>query len=175
MSNTKTATISGMNGLDSTVANPALPVALSDGHFTSARVIRLIEIIREKWPSLDVKWIPREMRSENEPAFLIVEQFQGQELPVFFVQDEEQFDGTVIERLIMSDSQEHNVHDVVEARNKAVRLVQDKIKEDIKEERIDMVKAAVKSGKFGYTVPNPDGKPFNLDTHGARILRGEVQ
>ena len=163
-----------MNGLDSTVANPLLPVALDDGHFASARVVRLIEIIREKWPSLDVKWIPREMRAENEPAFLIVEQFQGQELPVFFVQNEEQFDGTVIERLIMSDSEQHNVHDVVEARNQAVRLVSEKVKQDAMDEKLDMVKHAIKSGKFGYTIPNPDGKPLNLDVHGGKILRGEA-
>ena len=174
MSNKKTATLAGMNGLESTVANPMLPVALGDGHFASARVVRLIEIIREKWPSLDVKWIPREMRGEDEPAFLIVEQFQGQELPVFFVQNEEQFDGTVIERLIMSDSEQHNVHDVVEARNQAVRLVSEKVKQDAMDEKLDMVRHAIKSGKFGYTIPNPDGKPLNLDVHGGKILRGEV-
>jgi hypothetical protein len=174
VSNKKTATLGGINGLESTVANPALPVALDDGHFVSARVVRLIEIIREKWPSLDVKWVPREMRSETQPAFLIVEQHQGQELPVFFVQNEEEFDGTVIERLIMSDSQQHNVHDVVEARNQAIRLVQEKIKDDAREERLDMVRSAVKSGKYDYTMPDKEGKIIKLDTHGGKILRGEV-
>lgn len=176
MSNTQRASLlHGINGLNSTVANPALPVALEDGHFCSARVVRLIEIIREEWPMLDVKWIPREMRGADDPAFLIVEQYQGQELPIFHVQDEELFDGTVLERLIASDNEKGNVHDAVEAHNKAVRMIQEKIKEDAKEERLDMIRSAIKSPLHNYTVPGTDGKPVKLDTHGAKILRGEVQ
>lgn len=176
MSNSRhLATVKSDRDLTSTIANPALPVALDDGNFVSARVVRLIEIIREQWPVLEVKWIPRSMRSETDPAFLIVETHQGQEFPVFFVESEDKFDGSVLERLILGDSHKHDVNTEVEARNEAVKMLQKKVKEDEREERIDMVTHAIKSGKYDYTIPNPDGKPFKLDTHGAKILRGEVK
>lgn len=174
MSNTrKPSLIQGLNGLASTVANPLLPVALEDGHFVSSRVVRLIEVIREKWPTLDVKWIPREMRSADDPAFLIVEKSQGQEFPVFHIKDESEFDGTVIERLIQSDSQYTNVHSDIEAHNEAIRLIASKIEDDMREERMEIIRYAIRSGKFNYTVPGKDG-PIAIDTHGAKILRGEA-
>lgn len=174
MSNKKSLITGGINGLTSTVANPLLPVALEDGHFVSARVVRLIEIIRETWPMLDVKWIPREMRAADDPAFLIVEKYQGQELPIFHVQSEEVFDGSVIERLIASDNERGNVHDSVEAHNQAIRLIQEKVRDDLREERLDIIRSAIKSGKFDYSIPGPDGKPIKVDSHGAKLLRGEI-
>lgn len=174
MSNRKKSTLVDSR-VNSTIANPSLPVALEDGHFVSARVVRLIEIIREKWPELDVKWIPREMRGEDEPAFLITEMRDGVEYPVFHVLSEEVFDGSVIERLILSDNAHGNVHDHIEARNKAVRMVQEKIKEDEREERLDIVRHAVKSGKYDYTVKTKEKGVIKLDTHGGKIISGEIQ
>lgn len=173
MSNTRKSTLVDER-VNSTVANPMLPVALEDGHFVSARVVRLIEIIRDKWPSLDVKWIPREMRAEDEPAFLIVEQKDGAEFPVFYVKNEEQFDGSVIERLILSDNANGNVQDHLDAQNAAVKLIQQKLREDEREERLDIVRSAVKSPLHDYKIKDKEGKILKLDTHGGKILRGEV-
>lgn len=173
MSNTRKSTLVDER-VNSTIANPMLPVALEDGHFASARVVRLIEIIRDKWPMLEVKWIPRELRGADEPAFLIVEKKDGAEFPIFYVKDEDVFDGTVIERLILSDSANGNVHDHVEAQNAAVKLIQDKLREDEREERLDIVRAAVKSPLHNYKIKDKEGKILKLDTHGGKILRGEV-
>lgn len=130
-----------------------LPVPHEDGSFISERVSRIAELIREYDPNLDVRWIPHNKRTRSEPQFAIVERMtNGAEAVVFYVQDEKEFDGSVLERIYMNDAAKHgNILDKIEAQNQAVRALQEKDYKEKMAEATDLAYHILKSPKHTYT------------------------
>lgn len=154
---------------DQLIANPNLPVAHDDGHFISERVSRLIEIIRDRWPTLDVKWIPPELRGSNEDAFLIVENLpDGRSVPVFRVHREQDFDGSILERIINADNANGDVASRIEAQNEAVRLIQAKLEQEKRDEAHDLAKSIINSPLHSFKHKMPDGRKLVIKDYGNR-------
>lgn len=135
---------------DDLIAN--LPVPHEDGSFINAKVSRLVEVIRDYDHNIDVRWIPPAQRAANDPAFALVSKdLQGREYVIFYVQNEEQFDGSVVERLIQMDqAKKGNVLSEIDARNAAVKAIQTKLHQERLEETKDLAYHILKSKKHSY-------------------------
>lgn len=127
------------------------PVAHDDGHFINAKVSRIVELIREHDPNLDVKWIPPNQRGHNDPAFVIVERAaDGGEYPVFHVDSEEHMNEEVLTAVYAADMNIHNVQDWLEAKNKAYRDAQALQARDEMEAKHDLARSILKSPLHTY-------------------------
>ena len=104
-----------------------LPVAHEDGSFVSEKVSRIVELIREYDPRLDVRWIPRAARDPGDAAFAIVELGRdNQWRTAFLVEKEEDFDERVLARIYGADSTKHDIQGKLEAMQKAQQALKDK-------------------------------------------------
>jgi len=127
------------------------PAAHEDGHFISAKVSRIVELIRDFDPRLDVKWVPPEHRAPGDAAFAIVERIaDGREQPVFYVQTEEEMDERVLARIYESDVAHNDVMGKMEANNRAIKAAEDAKFRDMQEESHDLMRSVLKSGKHNY-------------------------
>jgi hypothetical protein len=136
-----------------------LPVPHVDGRFVSGRVSRIIELIREYSPNLDVKWIPPDARQNGEAAFIITEKTtNGREVIAFSVQTEDEFDERVLGRIIAADTNKNDVEGRIEANNAAVRAVQCKRYQEWLEEQLEVAKSVLRSPKDTYI--GPGGKVY---------------
>lgn len=126
----------------------SLPVPHDDGHFISERVSRVVEIIRETWPMLDVKWIPPEIRAPGDSAFVIVERLpDGREFPVFHVEKEEDFDHRILAKIEQGDNSKGNILEVLEAEERALRRYEAKQLQEQVDEQNDFVEFVISGGK----------------------------
>lgn len=116
-----------------------LPTLHDNGMFFSAKVSRIVELIREHDPRLDVKFIPRDKRSEGDAVFAITERLAtGREVVAFYVNTEEEFDERVLARIFQGDNTRNNVQDRVECQNRAARAIEQRRKQDQMDEAHDM-------------------------------------
>lgn len=137
-----------------------LPTAHDDGRFISAKVSRIVELIREYDHRLDVMWVPPDMRGPNDPAFAIIERLgDGRNVVAFYVQSEEEFDEGVLERIYLGDNTKHDVQARIEARNKAIRTVELRKQEEERHQYYDMLSTMIRSPKHTF---RHDGRKFNL-------------
>lgn len=129
-----------------------LPVPHEDGSFVSAKVSRLVEVIREYDHNVDVRWIPPQQRAHDDPAFaLVTRDSKGMEYVILYVQNEQEFDGSVLERLIQMDqAKKGNVLSEMDARNAAVKAIQQNIHKEQLEEQKDLAYHILKSKKHSY-------------------------
>ncbi len=129
-----------------------LPVPHDDGSFISERVSRIVELVREYDPRIDVRWIKPDQRGPDEPAFaLVTRDMSGREYVIFYVQDEQSFDGSVLERLYQSDAEKQgNVLSAIDARNQAVRAIKQKLHHEQLEEARDVAYHILRSPKHTY-------------------------
>lgn len=138
---------------------------LSDGTWVNSKIARIVEIIREQFPDLEVTWIPRDKRNDGDAAFAIVEvQKDGRHVVAFYVQNEADFDESVLERIIRADMSKKDPQKVeaeITAKNEAVRLIAEKKQKERVAELMEPYMAALKSGKHKYT--GPDGKRLYYD------------
>lgn len=122
------------------------PTAHDDGHFISAKVSRIVELIREYDPRLDVKWVPPDVREPGDAAFAIIERTrEGREEVVFHVQTEEEFNESVLVRVYRSDVAHNDVLGNIEAQNRAVKAAQEARKRDQMEEAHDLMRTVLGS------------------------------
>lgn len=135
---------------DAMIAN--LPVPHDDGSFISEKVSRIAELVREYDHNIDVRWVRPQDRDPGDPAFAIVDATPGkQEYVIFYVQDESEFDGRVLERLYQTDAAKHgNMLNEIEARNAAVKAIQEKLHKERLEEAHDLAYHILKSNKHAY-------------------------
>lgn len=128
-----------------------LPIPLSDGHWVSAKVNRVVEILKEYDPNLDVVWLPPERREPGEPAFLVVELTPKGPKPIFSVESEEYMDERLLEQVYRYDTAKHkDVLSEMDVRNKARR---DMIKKQHQEEMQaahDLAAHVLRSPKIRY-------------------------
>lgn len=129
-----------------------LPVPHDDGSFISEKVSRIAEVIRDYDANIDVRWVRPADRRDGEPAFAIVHAAPGQlEYVIFYVQDEADFDGRILERLYQNDAAKHgNILSEVDARNAAVKAIQSNLHKERLEEAKDLAYHILKSPKHTY-------------------------
>lgn len=116
-----------------------LPIAHEDGSFVSAKVTRVVELIREYDSKLDVRWIPPAARTDGEAAFCIVEETQvpGEYRTIMLVQTEDEMDERILARLYSMDAHKNDVQARSEALHKAHSDMMRKQWEDRMEQAAD--------------------------------------
>lgn len=128
-----------------------LPTAHDDGRFISAKVSRVVELLREYDSNLDVKWVPPDRRAVGDPAFMITERLRdGSEVVAFYVQDEESFDERVLQRVILGDNTHHDVQARIDAENAAVNALADAKRREELAIYADRAHSMIHSGKHTY-------------------------
>lgn len=122
-------------------------VRLADNSVIPERVARIIDIIEERWQGrVQVNWIPKQDVRAEDNQFCLVEVLpDGREYPIFWVKDESEFDGSVLERLIAADNSEGNVLDRLQAKNAAVREIEKSLAREQMAEAHDMASSAFRS------------------------------
>lgn len=115
-----------------------LPVPMTDGSWINEETARTIEIIHETWPMLEVRWIPRDKREPGDAAFAIIERTNGMETVAFYVQNEDEMNRSILERIYKADNNRHNPHDrdnQLKAHSQAMRAMRQKEIDDMMEDR----------------------------------------
>lgn len=127
---------------------------LADGSWINSKIARLIEIIRERYPDLDVVWIPRERRAADDAAFAIVETLKdGRQVVALYIKTEAEFNESILERLIRADmlnKDPQKVNAEIEAKNEATKLIRNKKQQEQMQEVMDPYLYALRSGKHKY-------------------------
>jgi hypothetical protein len=126
---------------------------LSDGTWVNSRIARIIEIIRDYDPMLEVRWLPRADRIAGADVFQIVD--KRIDRVAFSVKDEASFDESVLDRIFEADLarvqgspathlQKIDIH------NANIKLLKAKEKMEEEEDRNDKVAAILKSPLNAY-------------------------
>lgn len=137
-----------------------LPVVHDNGMFINAKISRVVELIREYDPRLDVMWIPPNQRGADDPAFAIVERLgDGRTVVAFYVQSEQEFDERVLERILLGDNTKHDVQARVEAQNLAARAVAEARRREEVAAYADFARSVITSRKHTYS---HDGRKFAI-------------
>lgn len=143
-------------------------VACDDGSLVTSKTMRLVEIIRDYDPALEVEWIPAEHRLPDDDAIRIVDtRARGLARTVMSFADEGEFtreDGVpVLERLFVADHRRGDPVARLDARNNAVRLLDLKRQLELREERKDLAVHVLRSPLNRYTFRAPDGTLKRID------------
>lgn len=138
-------------------------VACTDGSFVSAKAMRVVEVIRDYDPGLEVEWIPRERRIDGDDAIRIVDpRRHGFARIVMSFRDEAEFtaqDGTLtLERLFLADGSKGDVMSRVQAHNAAEKVLRLKKAMDEREEGLDVARHALRSPLNTYRFRDPAGQ-----------------
>lgn len=137
-----------------------LPAVHDDGRFVSAKVSRIVELIREYDNRLDVKWVPPDRRGAGDPAFAITERLQdGSEVVAFYVNSEVDFDERVLARIYEGDTTKSDVQARIDAQNAAAKAVQDARHRDEWYAQADLMTSMIRQGKNTY---KHNGKKYHL-------------
>lgn len=137
-----------------------LPTVHDNGMFISAKISRIVELIREYDHRLDVKWIPPNMRGGDDPAFAITEDLgDGRTVVAFYVQSEADFDERVLARIYEGDNAKGDVQARVDAQNAAVARVREVRAAEERAQYYDLVKSIIRSPKHTY---KHDGRRYNI-------------
>lgn len=128
-----------------------LPTVHDDGHFISAKVSRIIELIREYDHRLDVKWVPPDRRAEGDPAFAITERLgDGREVVAFYIDTEDHFNETVLARIYEGDNTKNDVQARVTAQNDAARAILHAKQRDEMEQYYSLLGSMITSKRHTY-------------------------
>jgi len=133
------------------VMDTDLPTAHDDGRFISARVSRIVELIREYDRRLNVVWIPPDRRGATDPAFAITERLSdGRVVIAFYVQNEESFNESVLARVYEGDTTRNDVQARIDAKNKAARAIQARRHEEELADSLDFMATMFKTKKHTF-------------------------
>ena len=118
-----------------------------DGRWINERVSKVVEVLRDYDRKIDVEWIPPDQRGVDDPAFRLIENLaDGRKSIMFYVNDESEFDGRVLERVIQMDaSRRGKFLDEIDARNAAVRLMMQKERAEKEAESVDLYHTVLRS------------------------------
>ena len=137
-----------------------LPTVHDDGHFISAKVSRVIELIRAYDHHLDVKLVPPDRRAEGDAAFAITERLgDGREFVAFYVDTEEHFNEDVLARIYMGDNTKNDVQAFVTAKNNAADALRHAKQREELEEYYSLLGSMITSKKHTYT---HNGRKYHL-------------
>lgn len=127
------------------------PIPRATGEFISPKVDRVIELIQQYDHHLEVRYIPRNRRTDHDPAFAIVYTGGGcADFVVMYVANEDEMDDRVLARIYAADNGQQNVLNAVDAQNLAVKNLQRAKYEDALAESADLAAHIWKSPKSRY-------------------------
>jgi len=134
-------------------------VPVDDGHLVTAKAMRVVEIVRDFDPHLEVEWIPPERRLPGDSAIRIVDtRLRGLNRVVMSFSDEEELtrrEGQdVLERLFLADHSRGNPVARMEAANAAAEALRLKRERERMEEHLDIMRHAL-AGPHTYTYRSP--------------------
>lgn len=138
-------------------------VSCSDGSLVTAKTMRLVEIIRDYDPALDVEWIPREHRLPDDDAIRVVDtRAKGLARTVMSFADEGEFtaeDGQpVLARLFLADHRRGDPVARMDASNAAAKALELHRELERREEGKDLAVAALRTPLNRWTFRRPDGE-----------------
>jgi hypothetical protein len=143
---------------------------IAEGQLISDRVQRIVMAIKEYEPEIEVQWIPdRQAKEEGTPQFKVVHhQADGFDFTLFHVKSEEEFDETVLLRIIENDQRNGQVSlSAYEAWEQTKKLMERQIYLDHMEQAQDMAAHILATHKNTYKVNNDltikEGIPFNAN------------
>jgi len=138
-----------------------LPVPHEDGHWINEEISRTVEIIRQKWSNLDVRWVPPENRGPKDSAFAIVEKrSDGKEEVVFYVDNEKNFNRNVLARIELGDMSKHNTLEIIEAQERAHKEYQRKLWQEQVEEANDFIAFVASGGRNKLHTVRHNGRKY---------------
>lgn len=139
-------------------------IELESGSVVPQRIVDIVETIREIWHGrVDVDIIAEWYPNSTTDKYCVVEVLpNGKREPIFFVKDDSEFTGEVIERLYLADNSKGNVLTRMQARNAAVRALQKKVAKDKMAEAHDIAASVMKSPLNWYRL----GKGKVIKDHG---------
>lgn len=125
-----------------------LPVLHQDGSLVSAKVSRIIELIRDYDSNLDVRWVPPGARSSGDAAFAIIEKTPDGYRTAFLVQTEEEFDERILARIYQGDSRvQGDVKICIENMQKALDAEKARKQQDMMDEAEDIARHFIRNPK----------------------------
>lgn len=135
-------------------------VPVDDGHIVTAKTMRVIEIIRDYDPHLDVEWVPPERRLPGDNAIRVVDsRGKGLARVIMSFRDEGEFtarDGAdVLERLFLADHAKGDPLARMQAANAAAEVLEQKRLLERLEETKDIGVHALRSPLHRYTAKDP--------------------
>lgn len=138
-----------------------------DGQFVSQKVRQVVDAIREYEPTLEVQWLPPEVRGNRAAYRIIHNPPGGQPYIIMVVRKDEQFDSSVLQRLIVNDNRFNTATTLseIEALEAAEKLIAKQKFDDLMEEANDIAAHTLRTPMNTYRINKDlvfkDGIPFN--------------
>lgn len=145
-----------------------LPVPHQDGSWVSERISRVVDLIREYDPRLDVRWIPPAAREPGDAAFAIIELTPEGPRTAFLVQTEEEFDERVLARIYGADSKNSDPVARLAAINRAAEDLRRRTREELWEEAADKSRFLMQTSLWNPTIGK---QKFDLFSRGGVVRR----
>lgn len=145
---------------------------LEDGSWINSNIARIVEIINDYDPELEVRWIPRDKRSPEDDVFQIVDKRINK--VAFSVKDEKSFNITVLDRIFQADMSKTFGRPLtrleqLDTHNNAVKLLDQKRRIDEAEEKRDLVAHIVGSPLNAYS-----HNGYRFDLHPSNQPKKEI-
>jgi hypothetical protein len=118
-----------------------------DGQLVSQKAQRVVQALKDYEPELEVRWIPPGARKEGDAAYAIIHDAPGNGAYVlFYVQNDEDFDERVVQRVIFNDQRNGKASlSELESWEAAQKLVEKQAHLDAMEEAMDIAKFVAKT------------------------------
>lgn len=122
------------------------------GHFLNEAHIRIAEIIKDYEPTLELVWIPTEMRTPEDRGkeFAVVHSPHDAPQYIVFHCSADEVDHRLLARLFTGDTTKHDVIGWLDAIEESKRIIKLKAEADAAEERQAFVQSVIKSPKSRY-------------------------
>jgi hypothetical protein len=141
-----------------------------DGHFVSAKQVRINEILQDYDPSLQLQWIPPDKRSATDLAFRVVCFPDGR--PPYAVCFSEEADERLLAKVFEADQRSSpNKLSYIDNYNKALELARAKEDEEKRMEAHEMAQSVIRNNKSYYRFKNSAGELIDLERPGRRNAR----
>ena len=141
-----------------------------NGHFVSAKQVRINEILQDYDPRLQLQWIPPDQRSKDDLAFRVVCFPDGK--PPYAVCFAEEADERLLAKVFEADQQNSpNKLSYIENYNRALELTRAKEEQERREEAHKIAAAAIRNNKSSYKIRNHRGELIDLERPGRSYSR----
>lgn len=130
-----------------------------DGHFVSEKQRRTAEIIQERYPYLQLQWIPADRRSDRDYAFRVVDCTPGKSRYVVCLAHD--CDERLLARVIAADTTRNDVVNALDAHNAALEAIKERERNDRNMEAHELAFSVLRSKKIHFKHGGIDfGKVF---------------
>ncbi len=130
---------------------------LADGSWINSNIARIVEIIQDYDPNLEVRWLPRDQRAQGNDVFQIIEHCKdGADRVAFTVKDEASFDERVLNKIFEADMTKDKqrgltIQEKIEIANNTQKIIAAKKWQDKLEERQELAQSILKSPLNAYS------------------------